>query len=216
MNSVIVFCMTTETYKNRIDAIKKTWFNDIDTIFYSDHEDEYTIKVSNEKDYKSSVIKQVEILKMINSLNEIKGYSLNEYTWAFFVDDDTFINTNNLNKVLSSLDSKSIYGQKFELKENIYMHGQKNKFVLSGGAGILISINNIKNIKNFEYPEKAQHSDLAACIIFENSGFNIENLEGLNHTGDLIINDMLCIKDLITVHQIAPKKFIDLYNISRP
>jgi hypothetical protein len=162
MKKVICFVNTTKKHIDRIETITKTWAGNIDTVFYSDHDDpeNNVIKVSNRSDYASGEEKQINILNCIKNLTDGDDNNLiNVYDWFFFVDDDTFVNVENLEKFVQDIDESKVYGSIFDSEKDSENPMYLNKIIPldakfpSGGAGFLVSakaLDSIDEYKNYQ------------------------------------------------------------------
>lgn len=157
--TVICFVNTTRKHTDRIENIQKTWFHKIDTVFYSDHEDleNNILKVSNRDDYASGEEKQINVLNRLKNLTDEDDNSLLDlYKWFFFVDDDTFVNVDNLREHLKFFNEDIVYGSIFDSvkdSENpVYKNGviPKESTFPSGGAGFLVSSKVVRYIGEFK------------------------------------------------------------------
>jgi hypothetical protein len=211
MKKVICFVLTTKKHSDRIKNVFETWSNDVDTVFYSDHEniEMNVIKVSDRDDYASAEEKQINLLNYIkNLLNGDDKYLLEVYDWIFFVDDDTFVNVKNLKSYIQTIDQNKVYGSIFnsekDSKNPVYLNGSiplESKFP-SGGAGFLVSSKIIKQIGEFKN-YNTMFSDVGAGLNFyyngvdqvDNSLFNSQNPEFYGHT-------KMQIDKMITYHYI--------------
>lgn len=184
----LVLVMTTKNNEKRRQTILETWGQDIDVLFYSDHNDLNIIKVSDQSDYLSGVDKQISILKKIKNKEVFYGNkNAMHYKWILFADDDTFVLSKNLNRFISSADQSIVYGH---IWKTLYADGEYYlpKFQeagvhmssFSGGAGILISTENINKIQDFFIPSGIRHGDVAAYIIFKRNNFLIGNCKYFN------------------------------------
>lgn len=127
MKKILYLLLTTEKYKTRQENILKSWGDNVDLYFYSEHEDlEFkVIKVCDENDVE---IKQTAIFKIIGEK------FINDYEWFFFGDDDTFVNTKLMELELDKLEKNMIHG--------LDIFGCWNSLHYpSGGAGFLIHNN---------------------------------------------------------------------------
>lgn len=213
--NVIVFVLTTQNYPQRINNIIETWGNDIDTVFYSDHEDNIKniIKVSNRKDYVGAEEKQ------INVLNNIKYYTndediplVNLYDWFFFVDDDTFVNTTILKKYVKNLSKENVYGQMFCYEKDYdnpaYSNGivPKSAKFPSGGAGFLVSSTVLKGIETF-INYMTGNGDVSAGLNFHFNNVNQVHLNLMNsQTPEVLNHDVKKIKEQISYHFIRTEE----------
>lgn len=153
MKNVICFVLATQKYEDRICRIEKTWGNDIDTIFYSDHEvrERNIINVYDKQDYVSAEIKQSNVLNLIKTMPNI----INSYDWVCFSDDDTFFNTRLLKETVQHLDKNKSYGRVITYENDpnnpIYKRNEipKDLKYPNGGAGFLISTEKLTQIPEF-------------------------------------------------------------------
>lgn len=198
MKTVVCFVNTTKKHTDRIDNILKTWSQKIDTVFYSDHQDfeKNVIKVSNRDDYASGEEKQINILNTVhNFTNGDDQELLDVYDWLFFVDDDTYVNVENLLQYVQDLDENNVYGSIFDSTKDsdnpMYVNNvipKESKFP-SGGAGFLVSSKIVKMMGNFSNYNTAC-GDVSAGLNFHfnnveqvNSDlFNSQNPEFYGHT----------------------------------
>lgn len=127
MKKILFLILTTQSYKDRQSNILKTWGENEDLFFYSEHEDP-TMKVLKVCDNNNVEDKQVSIFR------KIKESYYNEYEWFFFCDDDTFVNVNLLKSKLNSLLTDKVIGSDiFGCWRDLHYP--------SGGAGFLIHNN---------------------------------------------------------------------------
>ena len=133
MKNYQINILTSINCSDRIDTIRETWgknFNELH--FYSDHEDsnKQIFQVINERtDYYSCALKTKERIQQIIQ-NVI-------YDWYIFVDDDTFVNLNVLEKFLSDLSENNAYGR---------LIGNENPY-FAGGSGFVIPKKQMLKIK---------------------------------------------------------------------
>lgn len=145
---ILYVIITGSMFDHRVKSIKKTWCKNINYILYSDHEDvsENIVKVSNRTDYHSNEEKQIN---MINKITD-------EYDWYFFCDDDTFVNTRLVDKILNQLDKQYVYSRIINEDNNPDNPVFKNPIVpkglcyMEGGTGYFISQQTIQKIKPFK------------------------------------------------------------------
>lgn len=197
MKKVVCFVNTTKKHTDRINNILETWAQKIDTVFYSDHQDfeRNVVKVSNRDDYASGEEKQINILNNINNFTNGEDQELLDiYNWVFFVDDDTFVNVENLEKYIQDIDENKVHGSVFDSEKDsenpMYVNNviPKDAKFPSGGAGFLVSSKIIRLINNFSNYNTAC-GDVSAGLNFhfnqveqENSDlFNSQNPEFYGH-----------------------------------
>jgi len=127
-----LFCIIhTQHQPDRYFNIVNSWGNEVDYIFYSDHDDisHNIYKVSERSDYYSGQEKQIKIFELLSQ-------NFNNYDWYVFCDNDTFINSSLLNKHIQE-----------NLFENDKVHGSiinywphdTSLYYPSGGAGFVVS-----------------------------------------------------------------------------
>lgn len=202
MKKIICFVNTTKKHIDRIENISKTWAEKIDTVFYSDHQEpeKNVIKVSNRDDYASGEEKQINILNRLSDLTDGDDKNLLDvYDWVLFVDDDTFINVENLEKNIDSFDEGVVYGSIFDSVKDSENPMYVNKIIPleakfpSGGAGFLVSTSVIKNIKEFNNYHTVC-GDVSVGLNFHFNGieqvdnklFNSQNPKFYEHSEDEI------------------------------
>lgn len=188
MKKVICFVLSTKNYSDRIRNIRKTWAQDLDTVFYSDHNDPINnvIKVSDKSDYYSAPIKQVNILNYIKELSDGEdNLLLDEYDWFFFVDDDTFVNQKVLESYIQDIDEDKVHGSIITSENDSINPVYVNKIIdlevqyPQGGAGFLVSSKVLKKIGTFkEY--RVFHSDVIAGLNFHYNNIEYVDVPLLN------------------------------------
>lgn len=132
MKSKIAYILShSEVQQDRYFNVMETWGKDVDCLFYSDHSDKnYSniIKVSDNRQYGSGEE------KLVNAINTLPEEYL-DYEWFMFADNDTFINTKNLNSLIESdLDINKLHG----LTCNCWPKDLSLNYC-GGGAGFLMS-----------------------------------------------------------------------------
>jgi hypothetical protein len=78
------------------------------------------------------------------------------YDWYFFVDNDTWVNSNKLESMLDSFDTNVLHGSKIYCWPN-----DKTLGYLSGGAGILIHNLKFKHLRDNFKNYKTGYSDVS-------------------------------------------------------
>lgn len=158
----------------RYTNVVKTWGKNVNFIFYSDHEDinKKIIKVSNRTDYHSNEEKNVNAFKVIANDPKLNG---NDY--YFFCDNDTFVNTEALEKFITEnkLDEMKIHGR----VDNTWQP-DKTLHYCSGGAGYLMSkkllLDIFKNCKNYS----TGYSDVSIGIFARENNIEFQHHDGFN------------------------------------
>ena len=110
MKKILYAILHTCIRPERYDGVVNSWGQNVDFLFYSDCDDEEKkiVKQSNDSSYASNELKHVNVIKYL----EDNDY---QYEWFFFCDDDTFVNTKNLEKNLDLFDKNKIH--LFNIKE---------------------------------------------------------------------------------------------------
>lgn len=204
MKKVICFVNTTKKHIDRIQNIWQTWSDDVDTVFYSDHDDPKmnVIKVSDRDDYASGEEKQINILNYLKDLTDGDDKNiLDVYDWVFFVDDDTFVNVENLEIFIQKIDRTKVYGSIFNSQKDSDNPMYVNNIIPldakfpSGGAGFLVSTETIAEIGEFKNYQTVC-GDVSAGLNFhfnrveqvDSSLFNSQRPEFYKHTKNQIEN----------------------------
>lgn len=215
--SVLFVIKSCKKYESRVDAQLKTWLKDIkDYIVCSDHENKLKniIKVTDKKEYAELEDKSLAIFNYLKN-----DYSLRDrYKWIMFIDDDTYVNTKNLEKFITQLDDKYAYGyiwDCFKDKENYLCTTKdfdKSTRWFDGGAGLLFGtryLNRLNLNKKNVYFE-----DLAISLNFKESGIELIHNRLFNwHMGidnKKVFNENNKLSDQITFH--VKNKKADILN----
>jgi hypothetical protein len=184
MAEINFFVLSTEQYKHRKKIIKHTWGKNKNIIFYSDGDDIDTVKCSEKKDYFSAAEKTINIFEKIKNNNLLKfDFNLEDNSWNFFCDDDTFVNTDNLSKYIKKLDSNFVYAKQVyekqyfcgcdlheqSTRQNLINLGYKEIIAFMGGAGFLVSTQILKKINRLpkDLLKLDVHGDYVAAAIFD-------------------------------------------------
>lgn len=149
----------------RFENISKTWGQEIDFLFYSDHNSFKTIKVTDRNDYASAELKQ------INIINDLPKEHL-DYDWYLFCDDDTFINAKLLLSKIDSFDPEEITGQLIQCWQP-----DPTLCYLSGGAGFLMSNKILKSIKGRIPNYNSGYSDVTMGLFYRENNIKIKHSE---------------------------------------
>ncbi len=135
----------TQFHKNRQHFQESTWLGGKKHIYYSDHEDVNVLKVTDDTSYQSAEV------KFVNIFNELPDKYMSE--WLCFADNDTYINTINLERYTETADKSSIHGQMINSWPN-----DPSLYYPSGGAGFLI--------------HQSVYIKLRGLMMFQNSGYS--------------------------------------------
>lgn len=173
---ILYLILTTRHQTNRQENQLKTWLKGQDYIFVSDVNGEKTIEFSTNDTYTSNEEKQ------INSINYVaKNYLRSDYDWFAFVDDDTFIFTENLEHALQDCNPLKVYGHLFtkdvDPDNPIFNKLSKDFRYCSGGAGYFISKKLMEQL-----PYIVNHNmgfgDVSFGINMKDRGFEFGHLSG--------------------------------------
>lgn len=187
MKNIEFIVLTCDKYLNtRVESIKKSWGRDKNIKFLTDtkYDEIHIVGFNTQKNYNGIYDKY---------LNFFKIYNFNNYDYYFFVDDDTFVNLSNLEKLelLPSRDSfctgrllclnpdaTDLWGN-YTGTDITLIKGENINLPLyypSGGSGFIISqkgCNQIKeyllNSKNIPY---CKFSDVSLGFWMRNSNVN--------------------------------------------
>lgn len=160
LNKTLVVVLTCDLYLNtRVKSIQNSWGKKLNTIFLTDSENTQKdiIGYNTPKNYDGIQDKY---------LNFFNKYNFENYDYYFFVDDDTFINTKNLESLaLPSPENNFAYIRKLVLnadgtdKDGNYtgypmykLRGLNINLPLihpSGGAGYILSKKTVLEIKKY-------------------------------------------------------------------
>jgi len=163
--NILALILHSQKSSQRFENISKTWGQDIDFLFYSDHSSLNTIKVTDRNDYASAEIKQ------INIINDLPKEYLN-YDWYLFCDDDTFINTSLLLSKINTFDTEEVIGQVIQCWQP-----DTTLSYLSGGAGFLMSNKILKSIKGRIPNYNSGYSDVTMGLFYRENNIKIKHSE---------------------------------------
>lgn len=198
MKKILYVILHGEVNKDRYNNVKDTWGINSDLLFYGDYEDnkEEIIKVSDNKSYQSNEEKHVNIFKY---LSQNPTYN---YEWFFFCDDDTFVNVNKLEKLLTTFDVNYVHGQL--LTTNVIDDGPIE--YLSGGAGYLIHCDLLEKISKEIKNLNTGYADLTLGVCLKNLNIPILNYEFFKSQSHIFYEyPDESIKNYITFHYIKTK-----------
>lgn len=211
--------------ETRIPVLEKTWTKHVDHLYFSDYVDENydMIKTTNKTSYYGVGEKGINFLNMVKDI-ELNGQKiLDLYDWIFYVDDDTFVNVNNLNKFIKEADNCKVYGSIFNSEKDhdnpMYEKNiiSKDSKFPSGGAGVLIGSEVFRKIDNFELFIVPQlgHDDVDMGLNFDQHG--IEQIDSdlfLSQDPKFYNHTKTKIKKSITYHHVDPTLMDSLYKMN--
>lgn len=205
MKNILYVILHTCTRPERYDGVVNTWGQNVDFLFYSDceNEEKKIVKMSDDTSYKSNESKHINVLKYLIE----KDY---QYEWFFFCDDDTFVNTKNLENNLDSFDPTKITGN--------LLVGTWNKDLTlsycSGGAGYLIHKNLLTEIFKVIRITDSNYSDVSLGICAKELNIEFSNHKGFKSQSPEFYEETFSdIKDNFTYHYIAPLGMVEMYQI---
>lgn len=222
--------LTCEKYHNtRVESIRKTWGQNQDVYFLSDFNIDSDIIGFDylPKGYENVWMKYVEFIKTNSNF---------DHDWYFFTDDDTYVNINNINKLLTKFNSSNsiCIGHVGELNPDARdMDGNFTGFPIhtiigkdtslplvyvSGGAGFILSneamrmiCQYIKDIKTFDIP-RSYNGDVTFGFWIRNSGIEIRDVHGFWWTNPKDLNHSKDdVRDSYTYHYIDHEEMLNLH-----
>lgn len=221
--------LTCEKYLHtRTQSVKNTWGKNQNIVFLSD------------KNGKDNIVSFDNLPTNYSELWQryyqyIKNNDCYE-DWIFFADDDTYVNIENLNKIIINL-SKDIdlyLGKELFLSERATdKEGNYTGFPLntvkgeganlplsyvSGGAGFLISKNTYKKLQNHlcntQNIAQAYNTDVTFGFWIKNCKINVTNSDLFNTTNPQVLHHSKeKMKQAITYHYVNEKMMLDIHKI---
>lgn len=207
---------------SRIDTLEKTWAKDCDHLYFSDYEDEKydMIKTTSNTTYYGVGEKGINFLNLVKDIESSEGKILDIYDWIFYVDDDTFVNVNNLQEFVKTADNNKVYGYIFQCPRNqgnpVFdrkIISKTSKFP-SGGAGVLIGSKVFRKISKFDLftVPSLGHDDVDMGLNFDMYGIEQVDSNLFNSQAPTVYNhDDEDIKKSVTYHKILGDEMISLY-----
>jgi len=164
MNKILYCIIHTQHQNNRITNITNTWGKNNSILFYSDHDDpsNHCYKVCDRSDYVSGQIKQINVFNLLLS-------NFNKYEWYFFCDNDTFVNTKNLDNFTIDAEKNYIHGDIINTWPQ-----DTTLYYPSGGAGYLMHNSILQDMTNLSY-NNTQYGDVSIGINFRNKEIQLKH-----------------------------------------
>jgi len=171
----ILYCVLHgSVHPDRYNNVINSWGKDQNLLFYSDTEDpnKNIVKVTDRTDYHSNEEKNVNVFKRI-----FLDKKFHNYDFYFFCDNDTFVNTRNLEDFLSNkdIDTNKLYG----IKANSWP-ADKSLYYCGGGAGYIMSHSLLFNVfhecKNYQ----TGYSDVSVGLYAREKGIDVINCKYLH------------------------------------
>jgi hypothetical protein len=193
---------------SRIKFIKDSWLKDVeDYVILSDHSDidSKTYQITENSSYESNVEKNFKSFKFFYD-----NYS--DFDWFINLDDDTFLNYNNLKEYIQSLSEDEIFMTGFINYGTLPSDTSLN--YCSGGAGyvfnkktleILKDINNLYNLSMFADANIGMYCRDKNIKLISSDLFHPRDPEFHNCSIDTT-------KKSISFHYVVGQEMINLYN----
>lgn len=208
----ILYCILHgSVHAHRYENVIRSWAKNESYVFYSDTEepDKNIIKVTNRTDYHANEEKNVNAFRRLTSDENFSGYD-----FYFFCDNDTFVNTKNLEKFLSNknINKDKLYG----LKANSWPP-DKTLWYCGGGAGYIVS-----NYLLFHFFNKCKNyntgwSDVSVGLFSRENGIDIIHCDKLHSfpPGNKYNKNDRNIQEQISFHYIKTlKEMLELQNLT--
>ena len=205
MKKILYVILHTCTRPERYDGVVNSWAKDIDFLFYADcdNEDKKIVKVSDDSTYSSNEPKHVNVIKYLVE----KKY---QYEWFFFCDDDTFVNTKNLEQNLDYFDKNKISGS---VLKGTWEKDRTLEYC-SGGAGYLIDKTLLVKISESIKNCGSGYSDVSLGVCAKEIGIEFCDYEKFNsQKPEYYKRDIHTIKDMFTYHYVNSDTMIEMYQI---
>jgi hypothetical protein len=204
MKKILYVILHTCTRPDRYDGVVNSWGKDVEFLFYSDcdNKDKKILKVSDNSSYSSNEPKHINVIKYLVE----NDY---QYEWFFFCDDDTFVNTKNLEKNLDLFDRDKINGS---ILDGTWPRDRKLKYC-SGGAGYLIH-KTLLPIISKTIKIGSGYSDVSLGICAKELNIEFVNYDEFkSQTPEFYKLEKTLIKDIYTFHYIGPDLMNEMYLI---
>jgi hypothetical protein len=205
MKKILYVILHTCTRPDRYDGVVNSWGKDVDFLFYADcdNEDKKIVKVSDDSTYSSNEPKHVNVIKYLIE----NDY---QYEWFFFCDDDTFVNTKNLEQNIDNFDKNKITGS--------ILRGTWDKDrtldYCSGGAGYLINKTLLIEISKLIKNCGSGYSDVSLGICVRDNEFEFDNDEKFNSQNPKYYKrEIDTIKNMFTYHYVNSDTMIEMYDL---
>lgn len=205
MKKILYVILHTCKRPERYDGVVNSWGKDVDFIFYSDcdNKEKKIIKVSDDSTYSSNEAKHINIIKYLIEHDY-------QYEWFFFCDDDTFVNTKNLENSLDLFDINKINGGVL----NGTWNTDKSLNYCSGGAGYVIHNTTLRKISGSIKSTDSGYSDVSLGICCRELNIELNHSENFkSQNPNYYKQEVTTIKDIFTFHYISPELMSEMYDI---
>jgi hypothetical protein len=180
----------------------KTWGQDVDYVFISDHEDpsKKIMKFSNNPNYDSGQEKQIK------SANYFSTIDL-DYDFVFFCDNDCFVNTRKLSEFVQTCDTNCVWGELCKC----WKPEPTLNYTL-GGSGILLSKSIMKQINGKLKEHHIQYGDVSLGLNLRDMGIEMRHYDFFKSQPHTFYNLSLDdVKNYITFHYIKDFQTMNQY-----
>jgi hypothetical protein len=205
MKKILYVILHTCIRPDRYDGVVNSWGKDVDFLFYADcdNEEKKIVKVSDDSTYSSNEPKHVNVIKYLIE----NDY---QYEWFFFCDDDTFVNTKNLEQNIDNFDKNKITGS---ILKGTWGKDRTLDYC-SGGAGYLINKSLLIEISKLIKNCGSGYSDVSLGICVRDNEFELYNDEKFNSQNpDYYERKIDTIKNMFTYHYVSSDTMIEMYNL---
>jgi len=205
MKKILYVILHTCVRPERYDGVVNSWGQNVDFLFYSDcdHEEKKIVKVCDDSSYSSNEPKHVNVIKYLVE----NSY---DYEWFLFCDDDTFVNTKNLEDSLHLFDTNKINGSVLRGTWGT----DTTLDYCSGGAGYIIHKTLLTSIAESIKTTNSGYSDVSLGICCRELGIALKHNDNFKSQNPKFYNeDMTLINDIFTFHYITPELMTEMYDI---
>lgn len=208
MKKILYVIIHGSMHPDRYDNIMDTWGKNVDTIWYSNHNDptKNIIKMSERSDHWSCEERHLNMIRYC--VNNIK-----DYEWFFFCDNDTFVNTKKMNSLIDTFDPNFVHGY---VLEGTFAKDRSLKYC-SGGAGYLIHHKLLSKIEpNLKF-YNSHYGDVTLGLCLRDMGVKIIHHDYFKCDTPKIFNitEEHIIKEHISFHYIKTKTdMLYLHNLN--
>lgn len=206
--NIIVAVTSTYKYPDRYTNILNTWAKKIDTVIIidKDFDNPQFIKVTDRSDYESGVDKNLETIKYFYSIKD-------KYDYFIICDDDTYLNTNNIDELLKQyLNKNNAFGIGY--LQNSFTPN-KNLWYFSGGAGYILSKQAV--IDSYNYITTSSYNrffwgDVTLGYIFDAIKLEKIHSDLFSPTNSENVKD---VTKICSFHYVKGEEFYKLYNMEK-
>ena len=203
---ILISIITSKKFSDsRLKFIRSTWLNDVENFCLISDEDDTTnliYQATTDDSYESNVEKNFESFKILQK-------NFPDFDWYMNLDDDTFLNFENLKKELSnfSLDEIFILGH---INQGTFPEDPSLNYC-SGGAGYVFNNKTLKKLVNIDKSyNRSRYADVNIGIFCRENNIPILGCSKFNPLAPLNSQDII---QNISYHYIFNSKFEELYSL---